>query len=129
MQASGSHSQLGRQQFLELLVTQLQYQDPLEPVGQQEFLQQLAQFSVVEGVEQLNLQFEDFLKLQTLADGANLIGREVEYQSPNTGETLRGRVEEARVVDGALTVVVEGSSIPFSNVTALLDGDSSNTSP
>ena len=50
-------AEVGRQQFLELMVTQLQHQDPLEPVGQQEFLDQLAQFSVVEGVEQLNAQF------------------------------------------------------------------------
>ena len=37
--------------FLKLLITQLQNQDPLAPVGQHEFLQQLAQFSTVEGIE------------------------------------------------------------------------------
>ena len=74
MAISGFNAELGRQQFLDLMVTQLQYQDPLEPVGQEDFLQQLAQFSVVEGVEQLNVQFADFLSLQTLNQGADLVG-------------------------------------------------------
>ena len=42
-------------QFLTLLVTQLQNQDPIEPVKQENFIAQLAQFSTVEGIEKLNV--------------------------------------------------------------------------
>ena len=59
-----------RDDFMQLLVTQLRNQDPLEPVAQHEFLGQLAQFSTLEGIEKLNANFEDMLKLQTLAQGA-----------------------------------------------------------
>ena len=121
MQATGFNAELGRQQFLELLVTQLQYQDPLQPVGQQEFLQQLAQFSVVEGVEQLNMQFSDFLNVQTLMQGAYLIGQEIEYES-TTGEVSSGQVSAARVAGGHLLLNIGEEQIPLQDLTALLAG-------
>lgn len=121
MAISGFNAELGQQQFLELMVKQLQYQDPLEPVGQQEFLQQMAQFSMVEGVEQLNGQFADFLKLQTLSQGTDLIGKDVEYRLPGTDETVRGRVSETRTIQGQLTLLVDDQRIPLSAVDAVLE--------
>lgn len=120
MAIQGFNAELGRQQFLELMVTQLQYQDPLEPVGQQEFLQQLAQFSVVEGVENLNTQFSQMLNLQMLTEGASFVDQTVEYTSPATGGTETGEVTEARVVEGTLMLGVDGEMIPVNNVQALL---------
>ncbi|MEW4490286.1 flagellar hook capping FlgD N-terminal domain-containing protein [Thalassoglobus sp. JC818] len=120
MQVQGFNADLGRQQFLDLLVTQLQYQDPLEPVGQQEFIQQLAQFSVVEGVEQLNSQFSEMLNLQTLTDGASFIDQNVEYLSPATGLVESGTVTEARVVEGKLALTVNGETVSASDIQALL---------
>ena len=59
--ATGDSSNLGKQQFLELLTTQLQHQDPLNPMDDKEFVAQLAQFSSLEqltnissGVQNLN---------------------------------------------------------------------------
>ncbi len=124
MPISGFNAELGQQQFLELMVTQLQYQDPLEPVGQQEFIEQLAQFSVVEGVENLNLQFEDFLKLQTLSQGTELIGHNVEFQDSTTGEIARGRVQETRVIEGQMMLLVNDQQIPLSAVDAVIASDS-----
>jgi flagellar basal-body rod modification protein FlgD len=95
MSPTGFNAELGRQQFLHLLVTQLQHQDPLSPVDQQEMISQLAQFSVVEGMERLNVRFDDLVKLQTLSQGADLVGRHVEYRSPSSDETAAGRVERA----------------------------------
>jgi flagellar basal-body rod modification protein FlgD len=50
-------SQLGQDDFLRLMVTQLKNQDPLKPLESTEFLSQLAQFSTVSGVESLNTSF------------------------------------------------------------------------
>lgn len=119
MQATGFNAELGRQQFLELMVTQLQYQDPLQPVGQQEFLQQLAQFSVVEGVEQLNTQFADYLKVQTLSQGVDFVGQHVEYESAS-GESLSGRVSEVRVINGQMNLQIGDDLIPLQDVNALI---------
>ncbi len=77
-------SELGRDQFLELLVTQLKHQDPLNPMEPEAFAAQLAQFSSVEQLTKLNDAFStqqaDSLA-RTLLDktslGASLIGKHV----------------------------------------------------
>ncbi len=123
MQISGANDELGKNQFLELMVAQLQYQDPLEPVSNQDFLAQLAQFSVVEGVDELNLQFKDSLKLETLGQGAGLIGKNVEYQDEITGDIIRGRVEETRLINGQLNLLVGEKQVPLVNINAVIAND------
>lgn len=46
--------ELGKNQFLELMITQLKHQDPLNPAQNEDFIAQLAQFSSLEGIENLN---------------------------------------------------------------------------
>lgn len=53
---AGAGGKLGKQEFLQMLVTQLRYQDPMNPMDGQEFAAQLAQFSSVEQLVQLNEQ-------------------------------------------------------------------------
>lgn len=52
--AAGSNSELGKNVFLQLLVTQLKNQDPLQPQDNTAFLAQLAQFSSLEQLQQIN---------------------------------------------------------------------------
>lgn len=54
------NNELGQSTFLELMITQLNNQDPLNPQENGEFIAQLAQFSSVEGIERLNENFESF---------------------------------------------------------------------
>jgi flagellar basal-body rod modification protein FlgD len=51
--AGAKTDQLGREAFLNLLVTQLQHQNPLEPQADGEFLAQLAQFSSLESLQEI----------------------------------------------------------------------------
>ncbi len=69
--------------FLKLLVTQMQNQDPLNPMDNAQITSQMAQINTVNGIEQLNTTVEglntQFVQLQALA-GASLVGREVTLQ-------------------------------------------------
>ncbi|ODS53940.1 MAG: hypothetical protein ABS36_12105 [Acidobacteria bacterium SCN 69-37] len=56
---------LGRDTFLQLLITQMQHQDPLQPQENGEFLAQLAQFSSLESLQQIK---EDIAALRAAAD-------------------------------------------------------------
>lgn len=56
--SSVDESSLGRNAFLNLLVTQLQHQDPTQPQADGEFLAQLAQFSQLEQLQQLNQKID-----------------------------------------------------------------------
>ena len=82
--ATGSQQQLGRNDFLQLLVTKLRYQDPLDPASDEDFIAQLAQFSSLEQMEKIATGIEsstqwDFLQMQSINNmmAANLIGKEV----------------------------------------------------
>ncbi|WP_192981830.1 flagellar hook assembly protein FlgD [Pseudomonas sp. EggHat1] len=71
---------LGKNEFLNLLVAQLNNQNPLEPQGNGEFIAQLAQFSQVEGIEKLNTSMgsmlSSFQSSQAL-QASSLVGRKV----------------------------------------------------
>ena len=81
---TGGTQSLGKDDFLELLVTKLQYQDPLNPMDDEDFVAQLAQFSsleqmsnIADGIETSNQW--DFLQMQSLNNvlASGLIGKEV----------------------------------------------------
>lgn len=117
------------QQFMNLLVAQIQYQDPLEPVSQENMTAQLAQISTVSGISEtnagiaeLNLRFSEMLDMQTLFDGANLVGKHVQYTSPTTGTDTVGEISEARLSNGKLALTVDGHSIALSDVIAVVNG-------
>ena len=71
----------GKERVLRLLITQLKYQDPMEPVKDQDFIAQLAQFSALEQTENLRRVMEQFAQSQgadgRIAQATGLLGREV----------------------------------------------------
>ena len=82
---TGSAQELGRNDFLELLIAKLQNQDPLKPMEDEDFIAQLAQFSsleqmnnIAEGISASNEW--DFLQMQSINNtmAAGLIGKEVD---------------------------------------------------
>ncbi|MEZ6132245.1 MAG: flagellar hook capping FlgD N-terminal domain-containing protein [Planctomycetaceae bacterium] len=127
MNALGFDPAQSSQQFMNLLVAQIQYQDPLEPVSQENMTAQLAQISTVSGISEmtagisnLNLRFSEMLNMQTLFDGANLVGRHVQFNSPVSGQQATGEISEARLSNGQLALTVNGQNIGLSDVIAVV---------
>lgn len=118
-QSLGVTSQLGRDQFMKLLVTQMRNQNPLEPIKDAEFIAQLAQFSSLEGIENLNTSFSDMLALQQVTQGSNLIGKSVTYEDSATSTLRQGVVGGITVQNGAVQLIVGNSLVPLSNVRAM----------
>jgi flagellar basal-body rod modification protein FlgD len=98
--ASTNRSELGQEEFFQLMLTQLQNQDPFKPMENGEFLSQIAQFSSVKSLGDLNSSFEtlsaSMLSSQAL-QGAALIGRAVLLPSDqavlHNGAVVTGAVE------------------------------------
>tara|TARA_B100000809_G_scaffold113433_1_gene111959 strand:- start:280 stop:948 length:669 start_codon:yes stop_codon:yes gene_type:complete len=101
---------MGKDDFLKLLIAQLSAQDPLDPMGAQDFSAQLAQFSGLEQMTNVNSNLEILQKLQTASQNnssLNLIGKIVESDgnvfnhSVNSSETLSyslaGDAESVRI--------------------------------
>ena len=69
---------LGKQEFLKLLITQLRNQDPLNPLDQNQFLAQTAQFTSLENLQNISAELAEMKALtqhQSVAQGATLLGR------------------------------------------------------
>lgn len=106
---------LGRDQFLLLLTTQLKHQDPLEPMKDREFVAQLAQFNALEQMILLNRSFESFLTGNQIAQAGSLIGRTVTGVSVE-GETVSGEVEKVAAEEKNVYLIVDGQKIKLSAV-------------
>lgn len=91
---------LGQQDFLTLLTTQLQNQDPFSPMESGEFLAQMAQFSTVSGISEVNDTLGDIgdqIGEFRIATAANLLGQEVlipgNMARPDANGVVHGAVE------------------------------------
>lgn len=90
---------LGKDDFLKLLITQLKYQDPMEPTDNKDFIAQMAQFSSLEqmnnmasGFEKLTASQDSVLREATIGQAVNLIGRTVSAVMPT--ETVTGKIKD-----------------------------------
>jgi flagellar basal-body rod modification protein FlgD len=111
MEATGISSQLATTDYLSLLTIQLQNQDPIDPVAQEDFTAQLAQFSQLEGIENLNTSFQSMLQLQEISQGLDLVGKTVDYLDVNTDQLTSGKVDEFYVDGGVVNLVINGGPI------------------
>jgi len=113
------NNELGRDAFLQLLVLQMQNQDPLEPVDNTEMIAQLAQFSALEQMTELNDGFTqmsaDFGQLSFITAGS-LVGHTVSGLDAN-GILREGAVERAIYDQGVVYLQVAGELVPLANLT------------
>ncbi|WP_226534693.1 flagellar hook assembly protein FlgD [Fictibacillus halophilus] len=75
---------LGKDDFLKILITQLQNQDPTSPMQDREFIAQMASFSSLEQMTNMNQTMQQFLTFQTeasLLQQSQMIGKQVTYES------------------------------------------------
>lgn len=83
-ESSANSSQLGLQDFMNLLITELTHQDPTKPMENTELATQISQFATVTGIDDLNTSFDDFAGTM-LSDqairAASLVGHEVMVES------------------------------------------------
>lgn len=112
--------ELDKEAFLQLLVAQMQYQDPLEPTDNTEYISQLATFSQLEETQNLN---------QTMTEDAayNLVGKQVIMKVTNsqTGETsyASGMVDYVLRQNGGVYLSINDSLYSIEDLDTVADGD------
>jgi flagellar basal-body rod modification protein FlgD len=101
---------LGQNEFLKLMVAQLQAQNPLEPGNSNEFVNELAQLTQVE-------QTTNLANASELSGAVQLIGHKVSYNSPS-GASATGTVQSVQSSASGTTVTVEGvSGVTLASIT------------
>jgi flagellar basal-body rod modification protein FlgD len=99
---------LGKDSFLKLLITQMKNQDPLSPMDNTAFVAQLAQFSSLEQMQNLNSKIDSALQLGQSMNNANasgLIGREVRASGNNVALASSGTVDLGYFLSAAASKV------------------------
>lgn len=111
------NASLGQDAFLQLLMTQLKYQDPTNPMNNQEFLAQQAQFTQLTELQELNENItktnSQLLATNELTQASSMIGREVEALDPtDSSKKVKGVVSEVRFDEEGIKIVIgnEGES-------------------
>jgi flagellar basal-body rod modification protein FlgD len=105
-------SELGKDDFLKLLVTQMQYQDPINPMDDTQFVSQMAQFSSLEQMQNMNTA-----TLTTQA--TTLIGKLVTW-SLDSGGYQDGTVSAVAIVDGQPKLVMkDGTQVDMTKIVGI----------
>jgi flagellar basal-body rod modification protein FlgD len=129
-------SALDKDAFMELLATQLKHQDPMAPTDNSQMIAQLAQFSSLEQMQQVNdnliglavLQQTNAL-LQQMTSSAALIGQEVRYIDPQTEAEASGVVGSVLIKDGLAQLQIDGKDVPLANVIEISAAAASTPAP
>lgn len=110
-------SALDKDDFLMLLVTQMKYQDPLEPESNTEYVAQLAQFSSLEQMQNLN-------STATNTSAYTLVGKQVRIrETSDTGaeREVQGMVEYVKMENGKPYVSVNGEMYSYDDIVEVID--------
>lgn len=129
----GGNKELGQEDFLKLLVAQMKNQDPSNPADNGEFLSQIAQFSMVSGIDELGASVKgissNYYATQAM-QAAELVGREVLTETDlvqwEEGATVSGVVEVPPFTDGLNIQVrnIHGALVKTLDAGDYRDGDS-----
>ncbi|MCL2479898.1 MAG: flagellar hook assembly protein FlgD [Treponema sp.] len=113
--------EMGKDEFLKLLVTQLANQDPTAPMEDKEFISQMAQFSSLEQMTNMAADFAKLARMMTGSEATNALGRTVEIQDGDN--VIHGSVQAVSREDNP-QVMVGGSYYHWDQVTKVYnEGD------
>lgn len=111
--------ELDKDAFLQLLVAQMKYQDPLEPTDNTEYVSQLANFSSLEQMQNMNASLENMSLASDLQRASNLVGK---FASVKVGDqTITGKVDSVEYKDGTAYLSIEGKKYALSQLSESID--------
>jgi flagellar basal-body rod modification protein FlgD len=121
---------LSESDFLQLLTTQLQNQDPLQPMSDTDFIAQMATFSQLSAQNTLNTNFSSYSATQAISNAQSYIGQTVSVSGAAEGDAATsGVVTGITVNDGAPELTIGGINYSLSDITAIQPTTPASTTP
>jgi flagellar basal-body rod modification protein FlgD len=111
--------------FMNMLMTELQNQDPMSPMDTGQMLQEITQISNIESSNQLATTLQGVLLGQNLAAASGLLQRTVQGLDAS-GNSVSGQVQSVTIANGTATLNIGNDSLPLSSVTEILPGGSTS---
>jgi flagellar basal-body rod modification protein FlgD len=102
---------LGKDDFMKLLVTQLRYQDPMQPMEDKEFIAQMAQFTSLEQMQNMNTTMGNM-------QATSMIGKPIVWADAN-GQLVNGIVDSVSIVDGQAKLLAGDTAVDISSIVSV----------
>lgn len=119
--SQASNTSLNESDFLELLTTQLQQQDPSNPTDPNQMVSEEAQLAQVSSLQTLTSSDQ-------IQEASSLIGKTVSVTNPyDTSTTLSGTVSEATINSSGANVMINGTAYPLSSIVSVQEASSTTT--
>lgn len=123
--STGAASKLGSQDFLNLMMKQLQYQDPMEPTGNTEFIAQQAQFTQLTTSQEMN---DNIKSNNSISQALSLVGKNVTLTDPDDkSKTITGNVTSATMKGANSTININGKDYALSYIKTVNGAATSTT--
>ncbi len=116
--SAGPTGSLGKNDFLKLLMEQLTHQDPSAPMNDQSFIAQMAQFSTLEQMTNMNESFNQLKQLLAAGQALNLLGKKVEIAE---GENIVQGTVDAISGQDVPQLLVGGNYYDYSQISKVLE--------
>jgi flagellar basal-body rod modification protein FlgD len=120
--AASSAVGLSQNDFMTLLIAQMQNQDPLNPVDATDFVTQLAQFTQVSTMSGMSTTLGQMSSMQQISQGSSLIGKQITYTVPGQATPGSGVVSSLQINSGNVNLVVGNQLVPLSQVVSIQPG-------
>lgn len=117
-----------KEMFLQLLVAQMRYQDPMNPTDSSQFLAQSAQFTALEKMQDVADQTAALFSAQMAFGASGLIGKQVAWVDAD-GVSQTGSVSGVTFGADGPVLDVGGTTLPIGSVLSVTDGTGSTTDP
>ena len=112
------NDQMGKEVFMQLLVAQMRYQDPSNPMDSGQMMAQTATFTQVEKLEELATQNAAMLVLQEASTAGAMVGRTATY-TDSDGSKVTGKISAVRLAQAnqEAVAVIGGKDVPVGRIT------------
>ena len=120
--AAAANQTLTQANFLQLLVTQMSSQDPLNPQSDTDFAAQLAQFSALQ-------QSQNMSQNMSVLQANSMIGELVTVAPSDGSASVSGTVSSVQIQSGTPAIIINGQSYNLSQVTSISPPAATSTTP
>ena len=103
--------------FLKMLITQLSNQDPMNPMSNQDFSAQMAQFGSLDQLEEMNKNMNNQFAGQSLGLASALIGKKITAIDSKTADVIEGMVNSVAMINSVPYIDVAGKKVSIYDVT------------
>jgi len=120
--ASGAPGEISAEQFLKILISELQNQNPLEPMKNSELMEQMSAIKNLQAIDALTRQLGKLTEQSKVGEAAPLIGKLVSGTTAS-GVKVEGVVDRILVENNNVSLVVKGFKVPYANVAEVAEAE------